>query len=151
MNVLADTSVWSLALRGLDVGLDARSESVRSVWAASDGKLYLTSEGNFLVNGGLTGDGNDIFVCTPSAPPTLCTFSRFWDGAPAGFTGGFIDGLDLHASLTLTASAENAEVMEEASDESDLIDDGDVVDENEPVIEEIALSQRLFLPVVSKN
>lgn len=142
---------WSLALRGNAVGLDALSESVRSVWAAPDGKLYLTSAGNFQVNGGLSGDSNDIFVCVPSAPPTLCAFSRFWDGAAAGFTGGFIDGVDLHSSLALIASAETETVSEETSDASDLVDDGDVVDETEPVIEEVELNQRLFLPLVSNN
>lgn len=148
---LNTAGTWSIALRGISVGLNILSESVRSVWVAPDGQLYLTSEGNFHVNGGLRGDGDDIFVCTPSAPPTVCTFSRFWDGAAVGFTGGFIDGLDLHSSLTLVASAENEETVEEASDESDLVDDGDVVDDNEPVIEEVELNQRLFLPIVSNN
>lgn len=148
---LNTAGTWSIALRGISVGLNILTESVRSVWVAPDGQLYLTSEGNFQVNGGLRGDGDDIFVCTPSAPPTVCTFSRFWDGAAAGFNGGFIDGLDLHSSLALIASAENEESVEEASDESDLVDDSDVVDDNEPVIEEVELNQRLFLPIVSSN
>ncbi|MEZ4861597.1 MAG: choice-of-anchor Q domain-containing protein [Caldilineaceae bacterium] len=148
---LNTAGTWSLALRGVDVGLDARSESVRSLWVADDGKLYLTSEGDFMVDGGVSGDGNDIFVCTPSGPPALCSFSRFWDGATAGFTGGFIDGLDLHSGLTTSASADEESVIAKASDESDLVDDGDVVDDNETVIEEPVFNNFIFLPVVSNN
>lgn len=151
---LNTAGTWSLSLRGTDVGLLLPGEWVRSVWAAPDGKLYLTGEGNFTVNGGLSGDANDIYICTPAAAPTFCTFSRFWDGAAAGFTGGFIDGLDIHVSLTtlVSAAVESEESMvEEASDASDLVDDGDVVDDNEPVIEEVVLNNHIFLPVVSNN
>jgi hypothetical protein len=122
---------------------------------APDGTLYLTTEGNFAVGNGVSGDSNDILVCTPVAgsTPVRCTFSRFWDGNAYGFNAGFIDGLDIHAPLPLVTSAtvENGAVESEEEvlpDESDLVDDNDVVDDNEPA--EALLSNQLFLPVVMR-
>lgn len=141
---------WSLYFRGQDVGFDQKSESIRSVWVASDGKLYLTSDGNFSLAGGFTGDSNDVFICTPTnlGTPTACTFSRAWDGAAVGFTG-LIDGFDQAPVLgSVTAMTEMLEEVAE-SDESDLVDDNDVLDDTEPA-EEAALSNQLFLPIITR-
>jgi hypothetical protein len=46
---------------------------------------------------GVSGDGADIFVCTPSSlgPTTSCTFSMYWDGSAFGFAGEVADGIDI--------------------------------------------------------
>ncbi|MCE7989772.1 MAG: hypothetical protein DYG89_52165 [Caldilinea sp. CFX5] len=154
---------WSLYFRGADVGFDQPNESVRAVWAADDGSLHLTSEGNFSLSGGFTGDGNDIFVCTPGTlgTPTACTFRLAWDGGAFGFDGAQIDGVDLAPvmnSMALTNTERVVEQMveeqmmeeEEVIDESDLVDDNDVLDDSEAAPAEEAADQHLFLPLVTR-
>ncbi|NNJ12715.1 right-handed parallel beta-helix repeat-containing protein, partial [Chloroflexales bacterium ZM16-3] len=86
---------WSLYFDGSDVGLSSASEDVNGVWVnPATGAIYLTTLGSFSVSG-LSGDGSDIFVCTPSSlgSTTACAFSMYWDGSRNGFAGETVDGI----------------------------------------------------------
>lgn len=87
---------WALYFDGSDVGLNsAASEDVNAVWAAPGGDLYLSTLGAFVVNGA-SGDGADVFVCTPDSlgNNTSCTFEGlYWDGSAEGWAGEVVDAL----------------------------------------------------------
>ena len=74
-----------------------KSHDIRKAWLdeRSD-ELYLSTKGKFKVDG-LSGDGDDVIVCTPndSDPITDCTFSLFWDGDDHGFGKEVIDAFAL--------------------------------------------------------
>ena len=85
---------WAWHFDGSDVGLSTSSnEDVNGAWtdSASD-KLYLSTLGAFAVTG-VSGDGADIFVCTPGSlgSTTTCTFAMYWDGSASGFAGEVLD------------------------------------------------------------
>ena len=96
----ATSGTFSLYFDGSDVGLNSSAaEDVNGAWVEpSTGKIYLTTVGSFSV-GGVSGDGSDIFVCTPlsTGPTTSCTFGPgvYWDGSAGGFAGEVTDGLEL--------------------------------------------------------
>ena len=83
---------------GSDVGLATNNtEDTDGLWADPlTGKLYLSTEGAYAVTG-LSGDGADIFICTPGTlgATTSCTFGPgiFFDGTPFGFTN--FDGVSV--------------------------------------------------------
>ena len=82
---------------GSDVGLSNTSnEDVNGVWVDATGKIYLTTLGNFSVSG-VSGDGSDIFVCTPGTlgSTTTCTLAMYWDGSVNGFSGEDTDSLSV--------------------------------------------------------
>ncbi|NNJ12716.1 hypothetical protein EKD04_020535 [Chloroflexales bacterium ZM16-3] len=88
---------WALYFDGSDVGLSSSSEDVNGVWAdPGSGQIYLTTLGRFSASG-LSGDGADIFICTPSSlgSTTACTFSMYWDGSRNGFAGETVDGIGI--------------------------------------------------------
>jgi hypothetical protein len=88
---------WSWLFDGSDVGLTTSSEDINGVWIDPvNNQLYLTTTGAFSVTG-VSGDGADIFVCTPGllGSTTSCTFSMYWDGSAFGFAGEVADGIDL--------------------------------------------------------
>lgn len=91
----SDTSgSWSLYFDGSDVGLTDSSEDVWGAWINElTGDIYLSTQGVFSVPG-VTGDGADIFVCTPGTlgSNTTCTFSPYWDGSSHGYGGEVLDG-----------------------------------------------------------
>lgn len=96
----ANTSgTWSLYFDGSDVGLSpGGSEDVYGVWVdPANGQIYLTTLGSFSVTG-VSGGGDDIFVCTPGTlgATTTCTFGPglFWDGAAHGFNY-VVDGFEI--------------------------------------------------------
>jgi hypothetical protein len=74
---------------GSDVGLgNASTEDTDGLWVdLLTGKLYLSTEGAYAVTG-ISGDGADIFICTPGTlgAATTCTFGPgiFFDGTPFG-------------------------------------------------------------------
>ena len=59
-------------------------------------KIYLTTLGVFNVTG-LSGDGADIFICTPGSlgTTTACNFNSYWVGSLNGFAGEVVDGFDI--------------------------------------------------------
>ncbi|MFO7682476.1 MAG: proprotein convertase P-domain-containing protein, partial [Chloroflexota bacterium] len=96
---LGSTTSGSFALHfdGSDVGLNTtNNEDVNGLDIASTGTLYLSTLGAFSVTG-VSGDGADIFACTPGSlgATTTCTFSLYWDGSANGFSGEVLDGFDI--------------------------------------------------------
>jgi len=154
---------WSLFFDGSDVALTQGAEDVAAAWIdPNNGKLYLSTTGNFAVtgtNGNLTGDSDDIFGCTPSSlgANTSCNFFLFLNGDPIGFNKA-IDGisLDLDASsnrwrhLVANTRANNEEgvqfeVLPEAPTEADNeLDEYDQADEAE------SSDEVIFLPFINR-
>lgn len=91
------SGTWAMYFDGSDVGLSNTSnEDVNGVWVDAAGKIYLTTLGNFSVTG-VSGDGSDVFVCTPGSlgSTTTCTWAMYWDGSVNGFTGEDTDSLSI--------------------------------------------------------
>jgi hypothetical protein len=92
------SGTWSLYFDGSDVGLnDSTSEQINETWIDSvTNQVYITTLGTFTVTG-VSGEGSDIFICTPSSlgSTTACTFTSYWVGASNGFLGEIIDGLEI--------------------------------------------------------
>jgi C1A family cysteine protease len=89
------SGTWAMYFDGSDVGLSTTSnEDVNGVWVDGAGKIYLTTLGSFSVSGA-SGDGSDIFVCTPGTlgNTTTCTWAMYWDGSAQGFSGEDTDSL----------------------------------------------------------
>ena len=87
------TGTWAWYFDGSDVGLSTTTaEDVNGVWVSSTGQVYLSTLGAFAVTG-VSGDGADIFICTPGTlgSTTTCTFSMYWDGSVNGFAGEVLD------------------------------------------------------------
>lgn len=87
---VAGTPPLDFYFDGSDVGLTTTSEGVDGAWADGS-KIYLSTKGVFSVLGS-SGDGADIFVCTPGSTgsTTTCTFGwepgikLFWNGSAHG-------------------------------------------------------------------
>jgi len=94
------SGAWSWYFDGSDVGLaDTANEDVNGLWINdADGKIYLSTLGAFSVPG-VSGDGSDIFICTPGSvgSNTSCTYDSnlYWDGSLNGFSGQVVDGFDV--------------------------------------------------------
>ncbi len=91
------SGTWALYFDGSDVGLSSTSnEDVNGVWVDSAGKIYLSTLGSFGVTG-VSGDGSDIFVCTPGSlgSTTTCTWAMYWDGSANGFSGEVTDSVSI--------------------------------------------------------
>ncbi|HET6443307.1 MAG TPA: putative Ig domain-containing protein [candidate division Zixibacteria bacterium] len=95
----ASTSgTWTQYFDGSDVGLgDSSDEDTWGVWLdEANGDVYLTTRGIYSVTG-LSGESDDIYVCTPGplGTTTSCTFNLYLDGAAVGFVGERIDGFTI--------------------------------------------------------
>jgi C1A family cysteine protease len=91
------SGTWALYFDGSDVGLSTTtSEDVNGVWVDAAGKIYLTTLGSFGVTG-VSGDGSDIFTCTPGSlgSTTTCTWAMYWDGSANGFAGEDTDAVSI--------------------------------------------------------
>ncbi|MGH2544100.1 MAG: sulfatase-like hydrolase/transferase, partial [Ardenticatenaceae bacterium] len=88
------SGTWALYFDGSDVALTGSSEDINGLRITSAGQIYLTTTGDFSVSDS-SGDGSDIFVCTPVTlgPATDCTFgpALYWDGSANGFGGEDLD------------------------------------------------------------
>jgi hypothetical protein len=96
----ATSCTWSLYFDGSDVGLaDNSGENVIGASVSANGDIYLTTANTFVVPG-ITGENEDVFVCTnPSTGAnTSCNYSPtlFFDGSVWGLSGNNLDGIDLH-------------------------------------------------------
>jgi len=91
-------TTWALYFDGSDVGLNtSSSEDINGVWVdPANNQVYLSTVGSFSVTGA-SGDGSDIFICTPGSlgSTTSCTFSAYWDGSSNGFSGEITDGVEI--------------------------------------------------------
>lgn len=88
---------WAMYFDGSDVGLVDPSENVWGAWVdAGTGDIHLSARGAFAVPG-VTGDGADVFVCTPGSlgSQTTCAFGPglYWDGSADGFGAEILDGI----------------------------------------------------------
>ena len=97
---LTTSGTWAMYFDGSDVQLNnAASEDINGVWIdAANGQIFLTTVGAFSVTGA-SGDGADIFVCTPGTlgATTTCTYGPglYWDGSANGFAGEVMDALEI--------------------------------------------------------
>lgn len=89
---------WTLYFDGSDVSLNSSSsEDTNGTWIdPANNQIYLSTLGSFSVTG-VSGDGSDIFICTPGTlgSTTSCTFSPYWDGSSNGFSGEITDGVQI--------------------------------------------------------
>ena len=79
------------------MGLGSSSEDVDAVAVDAGGDIYLSSEGNFGVNG-TSGADEDVFICRNPlpGPSTSCgSWQMFFDGSPFGLGTNDILGIDL--------------------------------------------------------
>ncbi len=91
------SGTWAIYFDGSDVGLASTSnEDLNGVWVNATGEIFLTTLGSFSVTG-LSGDGSDIFICTPGSlgSTTTCTYSMYWDGSVNGFLGEDTDSFSI--------------------------------------------------------
>ena len=117
--------VWSLYFDGSDVGLERDSEDLWGVTLnRTSGALYLSTAGKFSLPG-LTGDGNDIFICQPLAlgADTQCTFQPYWDGDLVGFGSQVIDAFAPALEIELPTSIVAAQIEADGAEAVDEIDD----------------------------
>jgi hypothetical protein len=129
---------WSLYFDGSDVALTNSSEDLVGAWIdPANNEIYLSTQGAYAVPG-LSGDANDVLICTPASlgATTSCTYRLFWDGAANGFAGEVIDALDLAPPPVVVSASEPD------TDPVDLpdLDDGTVEEAEE----------RLFLPLINR-
>lgn len=89
---------WAPYFRGNDVGLTLTSENIDGVSVGIDGKIYLSTTGDFSVTG-VSGQGRDVFVFTPTSLgiPTTGTYSPTlsFDGSAAGLGTALVDGFSI--------------------------------------------------------
>ena len=93
------SGTWSLIFDGSDVALDTSArENVWGTWIDEPNKdIYLTTRSNYTTSSGLSGDGDDIFVCDPTSTgtTTACNFFGYWDGDLFGFGTEAVDGITI--------------------------------------------------------
>ncbi len=93
------SGTWAMYFDGSDVGLNTNSsEDVDAFEVASNGNIYLSTSGNFTVNGA-SGANEDVFVCVPGSvgDNTACDFSStlYFDGSAWGLDGNNVDAFNL--------------------------------------------------------
>ena len=93
------SGTWSMYFDGSDVGLaDSSAEDTDAVDVAGNGDIYLSVRGLFTVPG-ISGDNEDVFVCTPTSlgDTTACNYSSslFFDGSAQGVAALDVDGISL--------------------------------------------------------
>ena len=83
---------FSLYFDGSDVGLSESDEDVDALGITPDGRLLLSTTGNFRVPG-LSGMDKDLFAFTPTSlgSHTAGSFSLYFDGSDVGLTSGSED------------------------------------------------------------
>ena len=96
-NILSGT--WGMYFDGSDVGLaDTSNEDVDALDVASNGNIYLSTLGDFTVNG-VAGADEDVFVCVPISigDTTSCNYlpTLYFDGSVLGLAGNDVDGINL--------------------------------------------------------
>jgi len=109
----ANTSgTWAMYFDGSDVGLaDSSNEDTDAVDVGPDGKIYLSTLGNFIVTG-VSGTRGDVFVCTPTSlgSTTACNYSasRYFIGSSWGLGSNNVDAFNYLAAGSIpTATPTN--------------------------------------------
>ena len=97
------SGTWAMYFDGSDVGLSDSSDEDIDALDVAGGHIYLSTIGNFAVTG-LTGAGEDVFICSPSllGDVTACNFSPalFLDGSAWGLAGNSLDAFHLQTANT---------------------------------------------------
>jgi len=98
---LGDTTsgTWAMYFDGSDVGLaDTSSEDIDAMDVLPNGDIYLSTLGDFAVNG-VSGVNEDVFTCTPLSlgDVTACNFSPslYFDGSTWGLDANDVDAINL--------------------------------------------------------
>ncbi|RPJ27589.1 MAG: hypothetical protein EHM33_07475 [Chloroflexi bacterium] len=91
----ATSGSWSMYFDGSDVGLgETSAEDVDALDVTANGNVYLSTLGNFLVNG-LSGADEDVFLCMPASvgDVTACNYAPvlYFDGSTWGLTSNDVD------------------------------------------------------------
>ncbi len=140
---------WELYFDGSDVGLsDTKEEDIQGVFVdPATNRIYLSAKGAFTVTG-LSGDGGDIFICTPTTLglDTSCTFTPFWDGAAHGFGNARLDDLEVVNAEVMRSIIEKVGPITTDPNPSDGGPDEDP--DEEPDEEPAATDNHLFLPIL---
>ncbi len=87
---------WALYFRGKEVGLDRSSEDVDAL-AVTEGDIYLSTTGNFKLNG-FSGADEDVFVCnspTTGTNTSCSSFTLLFDGSAHDLGGNDLSAIDL--------------------------------------------------------
>lgn len=158
---------WELYFDGSDIDLTKGSEDVNGAWVdRNNGNIYLSTEGNFHVKGdtgSLSGEKNDIFVCTPQSlgDTTTCSFSMFFVGDQAGFNER-INGLSLNQNNNppvmwgMAAGADTSIDEIEGLQYEIVLDEIDDSTEIDPELDEYDAEesssevQTVFLPLINR-
>jgi hypothetical protein len=92
---------WSIYFDGSDVGLAESSNEDVDALDVVNGQVYLSTLGDFSVNG-LSGADEDVFVCTWTSlgDTTACTYSSllYFDGSTWGLAGNDVDAFNFTSS-----------------------------------------------------
>ena len=107
---------WAMYFDGSDVGLaDSSAEDIDALDVDFNGKIYLSTLGDFAVNG-VAGADEDVFICEPVSlgGVTACNYlpALYFDGSLWGLSANDVDGFAYltvgpvpTATSTLTATA----------------------------------------------
>jgi uncharacterized protein YjiK len=93
------TATWAMYFDGSDVDLATTSdEDLDGVDVSTTGAIHLSTRGLFAVNG-VSGDDEDVFVCTPTSlgGVTSCGYSPalYFDGSTWGLAANDVDALNV--------------------------------------------------------
>jgi len=95
---LGDTTAgtFELYFDGSDVGLETGTEDVDAIHLLDDGRVLISTEGDFSVPQ-LTGQGEDIIALRPKSlgDVTAGEWSLYFDGNDVGLTGSGVDGVSV--------------------------------------------------------
>jgi hypothetical protein len=94
------TGTFSFFFDGSDIGLTSSDEDVKAV-DFGGGILYLATDEDFSLNGGLTGTHDDVFTCngfTPGKDSACASTDLPFDGSAVGFSGEGVRGFAFGAS-----------------------------------------------------
>jgi len=95
----ATSGAWAMYFDGSDVALaETSGEDIDALDVAPNGDIYLSVAGIFAV-AGVSGDDEDVFVCTPTSlgDVTACNYSSalYFDGSTWGQDANDVDGIHL--------------------------------------------------------
>jgi glucose/arabinose dehydrogenase/chitodextrinase len=87
---------WSMYFDGSDVGLTGTAENIDALAVLADGRLLISVNGNFTVNGGVTGQDEDLIAFTPASlgATTAGTWSLYFDGSDVSLSTSPAENID---------------------------------------------------------
>lgn len=97
---------WAMYLDGsiAALGLGQTAEDIDGLEIAANGNIYLTTADVFSVTG-VSGDDEDIFVCTPTYTSGVVTSSTlFFDGSVYGLAANDVDVINLPLGFALSGA-----------------------------------------------